>query len=152
MSSYFAVFTPDPSRSGIYNVFFPDLPGCVTAGAGLEHALKQACDALTGYLEIEIDRGEAIPEPSGLDEAATKAREEAKSLNLSLTREARIQLVCAEPGFAAPEPITIWMPPGLFRNVRQLAREEGVSISQLMTIAAREYLKTRNAEKHRQSQ
>ncbi len=49
-----------------YLVRFPDLEGCLTEGEALEEALKNAREALSGYLASIFDRGFKIPEPSSL--------------------------------------------------------------------------------------
>jgi antitoxin HicB len=49
-----------------YLVEFPDLKGCLTEGETQEEALKNAKEALTGYLASIFERGYAIPKPSKL--------------------------------------------------------------------------------------
>ena len=51
-----------------YGVSFPDFPGCVTAGGTLEEARRMAAEALTFHVAGMQEDGEAIPEPSTLDE------------------------------------------------------------------------------------
>ena len=41
--------------------WFPDLPGCFSAGDTLEEALIQAEDAISGWIEAAIDDGQDIP-------------------------------------------------------------------------------------------
>jgi predicted RNase H-like HicB family nuclease len=53
-------------RSG-FGVFFPDLPGCTSAGDTLEEAVRNAPVALNLHLEGMAEDGEAIPEPSSVD-------------------------------------------------------------------------------------
>ena len=50
-----------------FGVSFPDLPGCVTAGATLDEARDMAAEALALHLEGMVEDGEAIPEPSSLE-------------------------------------------------------------------------------------
>mgnify|MGYP006268306001 CR=1 FL=1 len=50
-----------------FGVSFPDLPGCVTAGATLDEARDMAAEALALHLEGMTEDGEAIPEPSSLE-------------------------------------------------------------------------------------
>jgi predicted RNase H-like HicB family nuclease len=50
-----------------FGVSFPDLPGCVTAGATLDEARDLAAEALAFHLEGLEQDGEAIPEPSSLE-------------------------------------------------------------------------------------
>ena len=47
---------------GGYLAFFPALPGCHTWGASYEEAVKNAEEALLGYLEALQKNGEAIPQ------------------------------------------------------------------------------------------
>lgn len=47
-----------------YIVEFPDLEGCLSEGSTLEEALKNAKEALTGYLSSLFERGFKIPETS----------------------------------------------------------------------------------------
>lgn len=42
-------------------VEFPDLKGCLSEGATLDDALKNAKDALSGYLASILERGYVIP-------------------------------------------------------------------------------------------
>jgi len=50
-----------------FSVYFPDLPGCTSAGASVNEALVNATEALEGYLEVSAEHGDAIAEPSELD-------------------------------------------------------------------------------------
>ncbi len=61
--SYPAVFEYD-NEDGVYNVHFPDLPGCFTFGDTLEVAKANAEEALSAYLESIDSRRLKIPEPS----------------------------------------------------------------------------------------
>ena len=51
-----------------FGVSFPDFPGCITAGRTLNEAKDRALEALTGHLEVMRETGEAVPDPSSLDE------------------------------------------------------------------------------------
>jgi predicted RNase H-like HicB family nuclease len=51
-----------------YGVSFPDFPGCVTAGQTLEEARKMAAEALGMHIAGMIEDGDALPEPSSLDD------------------------------------------------------------------------------------
>ena len=53
-----------------FGVSFPDFPGCVTAGRTLEEAREMAVEALTLHMAGTIEDGEALPEPSTLDQLA----------------------------------------------------------------------------------
>jgi predicted RNase H-like HicB family nuclease len=59
-------------------VSFPDFPGCITAGSSLEEARRMAAEALAFHVAGMREDGDAIPEPSTLDDLrgdpAMKAR------------------------------------------------------------------------------
>lgn len=50
-----------------FGVFFPDLPGCVSAGATVQEAAIGAEEALSGHLSLMIEHGDQLAEPSDLD-------------------------------------------------------------------------------------
>lgn len=50
-----------------YGVFFPDLPGCTSAGDTVNEAALNAEEALAGHLLVSEQYGDEIPEPSELD-------------------------------------------------------------------------------------
>ena len=66
MRHYIALIHKDVDSD--YGVSFPDLPGVITAGSDLEEARKMAAEALAFHLEGLAEDGEAVPEPSSLDE------------------------------------------------------------------------------------
>ena len=49
-----------------WNVVFPDLPGCVTAGRSLDEALAFAEEALALHVQGLREDSEAPPAPSGI--------------------------------------------------------------------------------------
>jgi predicted RNase H-like HicB family nuclease len=59
--TYFAVF--EPSKTG-YSLYFPDLPGCISCGDNMEHAIQMAREALgLHYWAMEKD-GDDLPVPT----------------------------------------------------------------------------------------
>lgn len=44
-----------------YGVIFPDIPGCISAGDTLDEAIKNAHEALEGYMEFLFQEGDAVP-------------------------------------------------------------------------------------------
>jgi predicted RNase H-like HicB family nuclease len=50
-----------------YGVFFPDLPGCTSAGDTVTEAALNAEEALAGHLLVSEEYGEALADPSELD-------------------------------------------------------------------------------------
>lgn len=51
-----------------YSVFFPDLPGCTSAGMTLQEAARNAEEALAAHIVLSAEYGDAIPEPSEVDD------------------------------------------------------------------------------------
>lgn len=66
MVGYLALIRKDADSD--YGVDFPDFPGCVSAGTTIEAARAAATEALALHLEGLRADGDAIPEPSDLDE------------------------------------------------------------------------------------
>ncbi|HEX8625603.1 MAG TPA: type II toxin-antitoxin system HicB family antitoxin [Allosphingosinicella sp.] len=60
--------TIERSRRG-YSVFFPDLPGCTSAGETLAEAAINAEEALAGHLLVSEEHGDELEGPSELDAA-----------------------------------------------------------------------------------
>lgn len=63
---YPAILETDPEDSD-YGVFFPDLPGCNSAGTTQQEALENATMILQTFVDMSLERGETLPEPSPLD-------------------------------------------------------------------------------------
>lgn len=53
-----------------FGVFFPDLPGCVSAGATVQEAAERAEEALASHLLVSVQHGDVLPPPSDLDAIA----------------------------------------------------------------------------------
>jgi predicted RNase H-like HicB family nuclease len=51
-----------------FGVSFPDFPGVATAGTSLDDARRMAEEALAFHIEGLVADGEAIPEPSSLEQ------------------------------------------------------------------------------------
>jgi len=49
---------------GGFTVMVPSLPGCITHGNNLNHALEMAKEAIEGYVELLREQGEPIPDDS----------------------------------------------------------------------------------------
>ncbi len=71
MTSYIALIHKDSGSD--YGVSFPDLPGCVSAGATLDEARAMATEALAMHLEGMAKDGEIPPLPSLLQDIMADA-------------------------------------------------------------------------------
>ena len=65
-----AIETGDTEHA--FGVVVPDLPGCFSAGDTLEAAMENAREAIELWLEVAIDEGKPVPEPSPLDRLRKK--------------------------------------------------------------------------------
>jgi len=94
------VYYPAIIERGInsFGIYFPDPPGCVSAGRTVQEAALGADEALTGHLKVMADYGDPIPEPSNLD--AIEAEEGSDAVGRILVRGER-------PGKAVRVQITI---------------------------------------------
>lgn len=57
----------EEGANGSWGVWFPDLPGCVSAGDSPEEAVRGAHEALALHVEGMIEDGEPLPAPSQID-------------------------------------------------------------------------------------
>ncbi|UWU67861.1 type II toxin-antitoxin system HicB family antitoxin [Bradyrhizobium sp. NC92] len=86
-----------------YGVSFPDLPGVISAGSTLDEAREMAAEALALHLRGLAEDGEAVPEPSSLEQIMANAdnkdgvavlipapAEEVKSVRVNITLPADV--------------------------------------------------------------
>lgn len=57
---------------GGYTVIVPSLPGCVTYGETVDHALEMAKEAIELYIESLIEDGEEVPSDDDILEYTMK--------------------------------------------------------------------------------
>ncbi len=60
--TYRILLSPEPE--GGFTVTVPSLPGCVTYGDTLDHALEMAKEAISGYIEVLKEMNESVPDDS----------------------------------------------------------------------------------------
>jgi predicted RNase H-like HicB family nuclease len=65
MSAYVAILE-DAGPSAAVGVWFPDLPGCFSAGDDFDEALRNAGEAVAAYAEILASEGRLLPPPRTL--------------------------------------------------------------------------------------
>jgi predicted RNase H-like HicB family nuclease len=110
-----------------YGVSFPDLPGCVTAGATLDEAREMAGEALAMHLEGMAEDGDSLPEPSSLD--AIMADKE--------KRDTVAILVEAPPRAAKSVRVNITLPDDVLVEIDRYAEAKGYTRSGFLALAAR---------------
>ena len=65
MTHYVAI-VEDAGPDKAVGTWFPDLPGCFSAGDDVDEALRNAPAALTLYAEAEAEEGRTLPPPRTL--------------------------------------------------------------------------------------
>ena len=105
MPSYIAWVRKDPESD--YGVEFPDLPGCVTAGATSDEAVALAEEALAAHLALMAEDGDAIPTPSALER-----------LNDDPERDGAISmLVRVDDATLKPQRVNVMLPQNLIKRI-----------------------------------
>ncbi len=113
-----------------YGVFFPDLPGCTSAGDTIQEAAKGAEEALQGWIEVSAEHGDDIPPPSELDAIAADP---------DVVEAARVLVRADLPSKAAR--VTITMPESLLAEADLYAKRMGFTRSGLLAQAVRERMR-----------
>jgi predicted RNase H-like HicB family nuclease len=113
-----------------YSVFFPDLPGCTSAGATLQEAALNAEEALQAHIDLGIEHGEAIPEPSTLDQV---------SVDADVVQAGRMLVRADFPTRTVR--VNITMPEDLLAAVDRYANKTEYSRSGLLAQAVRERMR-----------
>jgi len=62
MTHYVAI-VEDAGAEKAIGIWFPDLPGCFSAGDDIDDALRNAHEALALYAEAEAQEGRPLPKP-----------------------------------------------------------------------------------------
>ncbi|MDI9348906.1 MAG: type II toxin-antitoxin system HicB family antitoxin [Candidatus Symbiobacter sp.] len=62
ISLYPGIIEKEPTSD--YGVYFPDLPGCISAGKTLNQAILMGQEALKLYTDFLIEKGKTLPPPT----------------------------------------------------------------------------------------
>jgi predicted RNase H-like HicB family nuclease len=62
MPTYRIILTQEPE--GGYTASVPSLPGCITYGDNVNHAIVMVKEAIEGYLAVLKEQGDEIPDDS----------------------------------------------------------------------------------------
>jgi len=127
---YVAVLERGPEG---YGVFFPDLPGCTSAGDTVEEALSGAVEALTGHLEVMTDEGMVIPPPSFAHSREDFADVDVVALPL-------IETAAPAKPKTNPVRLNVSLPEGLVGRIDAAASAHGLTRSGLLAVAARQWI------------
>lgn len=125
MRSYIALIHKDADSD--FGVSFPDLPGCVTAGATVDDARAMAEEALALHLRGIAEDGETAPEPSSLDVV----------MALRENRDAVAALIPAPAGVSRAIRISVTFPEDVLGAVDAYAEAHGFTRSGFLQAAAK---------------
>jgi predicted RNase H-like HicB family nuclease len=114
-----------------YSVFFPDLPGCVSAGETVQRAALNAEEALAGHLLISAQYGDEVSDPTQLDDIP---------FDPEVSEVARILVRGEKPGKSVR--INITLDEGLIAAIDRIAKNR----SGFLAEAARHELAVRRQE------
>jgi predicted RNase H-like HicB family nuclease len=110
-----------------YGVSFPDLPGVITAGSTLDEARAMATEALAFHLEGLAEDGEAVPEPSTLEEIMAIAE----------NKDGVAVLVDAPATDVKSVRVNITLPADVLGEIDKYAEREGFTRSGFLAQAAK---------------
>ncbi len=115
-----------------FGVFFPDVPGCTSAGATLQEAAARAEEALHGHLMLGLEHGEGLPDVSALD---------AIPADPDVDEVARVLVRFDVPVKSVR--INVTLPEDLLMEVDRFAKGHGFSRSGLLAQAVREHVRAK---------
>lgn len=126
--TYFAVF--EPSATGGFGIYFPDLLGCISMGDDFEHAGRMAEEALGLHLWGMEKDGDEIPVPTQppFENTPTGAIVSPVSVFPDLVKHEM-----DNRGMKTNVTIPAWL--------KELAEKENVNFSQVLQVALKERLR-----------
>ena len=63
LMTHYVAIVEDAGAEKAIGIWFPDLPGCFSAGDSVDEAMRNAHEALALYAEAEAREGRNLPEP-----------------------------------------------------------------------------------------
>jgi predicted RNase H-like HicB family nuclease len=125
MRQYIALIHKDPDSD--YGVSFPDLPGLICAGSTLDEARDMAAEALAFHLEGMAEDGDAVPEPSSLEEV----------MAIPENRNGVAVLIAAPDAEVKSVRVNITLPADVLSEIDRHAERKGFTRSGFLAQAAK---------------
>ncbi|QWG11365.1 type II toxin-antitoxin system HicB family antitoxin [Bradyrhizobium sediminis] len=110
-----------------FGVSFPDFPGVATAGTTLDDARAMAEEALAFHIEGLVEDGEAIPEPSSLEDVMADPDNQS---GVAI-------LVAAKTEAPKVVRVNVTLPGDILEQIDKYAEAHGLSRSGFLTQAAK---------------
>lgn len=130
MARYVAIVDGKP---GAFGIVIPDLPGCTSAGATVDTALRNAVEAIGLWVEDARADGEKFPKPRSAEK---------------LRRDPEVSAALAQGGILAYVPLVLdagrpvkanlSLDAGLLEAIDEAAERRGLTRSAFLASAARE--------------
>jgi predicted RNase H-like HicB family nuclease len=118
-----------------YGITFLDFPGCVSVGDSIEHAIERGHEALAAHIELMVEDGDPVPDPSPIDAPLPDWLE--GTGEVALRTLVRVEL----PGRAVR--LSITMDEALAGAIDRAAAAQGFTRSGFLAEAARRMLRER---------
>jgi predicted RNase H-like HicB family nuclease len=113
-----------------YGVSFPDFPGAVTAGVSLDDARTMAEEALSFHIDGLVQDGEAIPEPSSLEDVMADAN----------NRDGVAILVSVRTETTKAVRVNVTLPEDILHQIDTYAESHGFTRSGFLARAAKQVM------------
>jgi predicted RNase H-like HicB family nuclease len=113
-----------------FGVSFPDFPGVITAGTSLDDARATAEEALTFHIEGMAEDGEAIPEPSALEEVLSNPDHRSGVAILISVKNEQPKVVR----------VNVTLPGDILEQIDKFAEAHGYTRSGFLTQAAKKLM------------
>ncbi|MGL1862021.1 MAG: type II toxin-antitoxin system HicB family antitoxin [Pseudodesulfovibrio sp.] len=114
-----------------FSVEFPDFPGCTTYGDNLDEAVDHANESLALYIEMMLEEGKALPEPT----------DKKPLLALPENKGKKAIYISAEGDGSDFEEFEVTMHAHLLGRIEKYCKEYGISPADFLAVAAREGIK-----------
>lgn len=128
--SYVALMHKARKKSAQYGVTFPDFPGCVFAGHGVDKAMQNAREGLIFHIEGLLMAGEILPEPTSLE----------KIISNPENKEAVPCLIHIIPPIGQVKRVNVSLDADLLAAIDHAAQTLGRNRSEFLAVAARRML------------
>ena len=134
MTRYVALVDGKP---GAYGVTVPDLPGCTSAAATTDEALRRATEAVQLWAEDALADGETLPEARTAE--ALRADPEVAA---ALAEGAALAIVPLILDAGRPAKANLSLDAGLLAEIDEAAAARGLTRSAFLASAAREKIES----------
>jgi predicted RNase H-like HicB family nuclease len=129
MKQYIGLIHKDAESD--FGVSFPDFPGVVTAGTSLDDARAMAEEALAFHIEGLVADGEAISEPSSLEEVmADRNNRDGVAILVSVKSESKKAVL-----------VNVTLPEDVLEQIDAFAESHGFTRSGFLAQAAKKAMK-----------